>query len=91
MVLSQMLKFCKQKPIKIENVDKDFAKKFNFKSLKFATYIKDYAKQENKIIFSLMYLIRKVKHHTVFILQNKLLKHILIYYYYQILKLPIMF
>ena len=44
MVLSQMLKFCKQKPIKIRNVDKDFAKKFNFKSLKFAAYIKGYAK-----------------------------------------------
>ena len=36
-----------------------------------------------------MYLLMKMKHHTVFILPKKLLKSILIYYYYQILKIPI--
>ena len=41
-------------------------------------------KQKNKTIFPLM------KHQTVFILQNKLLKNILIYYYYESLKTHIM-
>ena len=31
-----------------------------------------------------MYWVMKMKHHTVFILQNKFLKSMLIYYYYQI-------
>ena len=32
----------------------------------------------------------KTKRHTVFILQNEILKSMLIYYYYRILKIPIM-
>ena len=35
-----------------------------------------------------MYLVMKMKYHAVFILQNKLLKNILIYYYYWNLKIP---
>ena len=39
----------------------------------------------------LMYLFMKIKHHILFITQNKLLKNILIYYYYQLLKIPVIF
>lgn len=35
-------------------------------------------KQKNKIVFPLVYLIEKVNHNTAFILQNKLLKSMLI-------------
>ena len=47
-------------------------------------------KQKNKTIFPLMNLVMKMKYQTVFILQNKLLKNILIYYYYESLKTHIM-
>ena len=37
-----------------------------------------------------MFLVMRIKLHTVFILQNKLLKNMMIYYYYRILKILIM-
>ena len=39
----------------------------------------------------LMYLFMKIKHHISFIIQYKVLKNILIYYYYQVLKILIIF
>ena len=54
-------------------------------------------KQKNKTVFLLVCLVMKTKRHTIFVLQNKLFKSMLIYYqfiimiYYQILKIPIMF
>ena len=48
-------------------------------------------KQKNKTLFPLVCLITKIEHYTVFILQNKILKNILIYYYYCILEISIMF
>ena len=42
-------------PAKIRNVDRRFAKQFNFKGgLKFLVHKKDYTKLKNKIIFSLI-------------------------------------
>ena len=45
------------------------------------------AQNTAKIIFPLMYFVVTMKHHTAFILQNKLLKSMFIYYYYRILKI----
>ena len=47
-------------------------------------------KEKNKTIFPLMYSVMNMKHHTVFIPQNKLLKNMMMYDCYQILKIPIM-
>ena len=47
-------------------------------------------KQKNKTIFPLMNWVMKMKHQTVFILQNNLLKNMLIHYYYESLKTHIM-
>ena len=44
-------------------------------------------KHTAKITFPLMYFVVTKKHHTAFILQNKLLKSMFIYYYYRILKI----
>ena len=38
-----------------------------------------------------MYFVMKMKHHTVFVLQNKLLESMLIYYCYRILKIIVIF
>ena len=66
-------------------------KQLNFKVAKFPVPKKDYAKVEKQRIFPLMYLAMKIKYHIVFILQNKLLENMLIYYYYRILKNAIVF
>ena len=47
---------------------------------------KSMPKYKNKIIFPLIYLVMKMKHHTVFILHNKLLENMLIYNYCRVLK-----
>ena len=44
-------------------------------------------KHTAKITFPLMHFVVTMKHHTAFILQNKLLKSMFIYYYYRILKI----
>ena len=43
-------------------------------------------KLKNNIIFPLVRFVMKTKHHTEFIIPNKLLKSILISYYYEIIK-----
>ena len=70
------------------NADKEFAKQLDFNAIKLTVHEKDYAEIEiYKMIFLLMCLVMKMKHHTVFILQNKLLKNLIIYDYYRILKI----
>ena len=70
------------------NADKEFAKKLDFNAIKHTVHEKDYAEIEiYKIIFLLMCLVLKMKHHTVFILQNKVFKNLIIYDYYRILKI----
>ena len=59
-------------------------------SIKNFLFIKKTIQKQKKKI-PLMYLVMKMKQHTVFILQNKLLKSMLIYYYYRYLKIIIMF
>ena len=44
-------------------------------------------KHTAKITFPLIYFVVTMKHHTAFILQNKLLKSMFIYYYHRILKI----
>ena len=61
----------------MRNTDKEIAMHFNFKGVKVPVCKKDYAKIEKKK-FPLVCLVMKIKHHTVFILQSKLLKSILI-------------
>ena len=69
------------------NADKEFAMYLDFNAIKHTVREKDYAEIEiYKTIFLLMCLVMKMKHHTVFILQNKLFKNLIIYYYYRILK-----
>ena len=85
------LNLVNKNPAKIRNVDKEFAKQFCFRSINFLFLKRSMLKCKNKTIFSSMYLVMKMKHHTVFILHNKLLKNMLIYYYDQVLKNPIMF
>ena len=43
-------------------------------------------KLKSNIIFPLVRFVMKTKHHTKFIIPNKLLKSILISYYYEIIK-----
>ena len=70
------------------NANKEFAKKLDFNAIKHTVHEKDYVEIEiYKIIFLLMRLVMKMKHHTVFILQNKLFKNLIIYDYYRILKI----
>ena len=54
MVLSQIIKFCKQNPVKIKKVDREFVKCLNFKSLKFPVHQKEDTKikQQNHISIS---------------------------------------
>ena len=80
--LVKWLNTVNKKPAKIRNVAKEFSKQRNYKGVKFTVHKKTMEKQKNKIMFSLMYLVMKMKYHAVFMLQNKLLKNILIYYYY---------
>ena len=49
MLLSQIVKSCKQKPCKISNVDKEYARQFSLEGVKFPVRKKDYAKIEKKI------------------------------------------
>ena len=69
-------------PVKILNVDKEFAKQLNFKGVKFPVHKNGKHGKIEKQIFPLIYLITKMEHHTIFIIQNKLLKNTMIYYYY---------
>ena len=66
-------------PAKIRKFDREFAKQFNFKSTKFPIQKKTMQKFKNKIKSASRYLFMKIKN-TIFILQNKLLKIMLIYY-----------
>ena len=78
MVLSQILKSNKI-TAKIRSINKEFVNKLDFKSIKFPFQKETNQKQKNKIIYPLMYLAMKMKHHTVFILPNKLLTTMLTY------------
>ena len=69
-------------PTIIRSIDKEFPKQLNFKGVKFSVHKKDYAKMKKKKI-PLMILVVTIKHHTIFILQNKLSKRKLTYYYFQ--------
>ena len=73
----------------IRNIDNEFAKQLNFKGIRFPVHKKYFAKIKNIVIFLLVCLVIQMKHLITFILQNKLLKSILIHYYYRILKIPI--
>ena len=88
MVPNQILSHAKKNQTKVLDVDREFAKYLNSKGIKFPVH-KTIQKQENEIIFPSVCLVMKIEHHNVFILQNKLLKNILIYYYHRILKIPI--
>ena len=59
-------------PAIIRNVDKKFAKQLNYKNVNFPVYKKEYSKieKQNNISIS-MFSYQKIKHYTVFILQNK--------------------
>ena len=70
MVFNQILRSCKQKHQKNRNLIKNWQKKVTLK----------------KAIFSLIYLVMKMKHHTVLIVTKKPM-----FIYYQILKIPIKF
>ena len=48
MVFSQIFKSCKQKSMKIRNVDTEFAKQLNFEDVNFPVHKKDYAKMEKQ-------------------------------------------
>ena len=87
MVFSQIPKFCKQK---IQQNLEMLIQNLQNNDIKFPVHKKDYAKIEKQIIFPLIYLVIKMEHHNTFILQIKLLKNLLIYYYLQILKILIM-
>ena len=55
--------------------------------LKFPVHEKDH----KKIIFPLVCLVMNIKYHALFVLSNKLLKSMLIYYYYQVVRIPFIF
>ena len=52
---------------RIRYTDKNFSKQLNFKGVKFPIHKKDHAKieKQNRIICPLMFLVMKMKHHTV--------------------------
>ena len=72
-------------------MDRQFAKQLNFEDVKFRVLRKDHSKIENKITFPLVSAQIKKEHYTIFILQNKILKSMLIYYEYLEQKILIMF
>ena len=75
-------------PIKIRNVGRELEKQLNLKGIKFPVYRKRLCKnRKTKKILPLVCLSINVKYHTIFKLQTKLLKTMLIYYYYEILKI----
>ena len=48
MVFSQILEVCRRKATRITNADKDFAKKLNFKNMKFLVKVRDIHKIEKE-------------------------------------------
>ena len=66
-------------PGKIGNIDAEFATQPKTTTQKL----------KNKITFSLTFFVMKIKYHTIFILQNKLLKSVMNFYQYLILKIHI--
>ena len=72
-------------------MDRQFAKQLNFEDVKFRVHRKVHSKIENKITFPLVSAHIKKEHHTIFILQSKILKIMLIYYKYLEQKILIMF
>ena len=88
--LVRYLNSVNKNPPNIRIADNQFAKPLDLKDVKFHVHKKRLTlKQKSKIIFPLMYLVIKMKYHNRFILQNKLLKNMLIYYYYRFLILPV--
>ena len=64
--LVRYLNHVSKNPTKIGNFDKEFAKKHNFKGMRFPVHKKILCKtQKNKMIFPLVCLVLKIKHYTV--------------------------
>ena len=70
--LARYLNFVNKNPGKIRNIDSEFVNQPNFKG------VKRLLKNRKKKMLPRLYLVMKMKHHTIFILQNKLLTIMLI-------------
>ena len=91
--LFRFLNPAKKKQQKKKKKKKEFAKQLNFKQVKFPVYKKVYAKieKQNNICINICGYEDETPYHIIFIFQNNLLRNILIYYHYPILKTPIIF
>ena len=79
-------------PARIRNVDKKFAKQLNFKNIKFPVHKKDYVKIEKQINISInVFGCEDEKLYRIYSSKQILKKNMLIYYYYQILKVSNIF